>query len=317
MEKILEKKIFDLVCAGVIVSESLIMSDDDSIDGFMLEASQQYEERDNRFAEPVSSNHLTELKDSGIPTKTRQSTNWALNVWKSWVKARKKSKPVEDDEDTSILIENIEEMEADAIGFWLPRFVVEMRKENGSEYPPDSVYSVCSGLQRHLRVKDRGDVNFFVHASFNNFRQVLDAQMKKLKSSGNFEKKCADVISEELEDRLWDMKILGSHTPQALLNTVFYYMGLFFALRGGEEHRSLRHSPPQVKLYEPTDGPSYLTYTETVSKTNQGGLLHRNRMPKVLTRYQNTDCPERCLIRLFKLYNSKCTICCLCFIILL
>ena len=50
--------------------------------------------------------------------------------------------------------------------------------------------------------------------------------MKKLKSSGNFEKKCADVISEELEDRLRDMKILGSHTPQTLLDTVFYYMGV-------------------------------------------------------------------------------------------
>ncbi len=52
-------------------------------------------------------------------------------------------------------------MEAPAIGFWLSRFVVEMRKENGQTYPPDSIYSVCSGLQRHLRTMERGDVHIF------------------------------------------------------------------------------------------------------------------------------------------------------------
>ncbi len=227
-----------------------------------------------------------------------------MNVWKSWVQARKKVKSVEDNEKSQVLIENVEEMEVLAIAFWLPRFVVEMRKENGDEYLPNSIYGVCSGLQRHLRVIERGDVNIFDHASFTNIRQVLDAQMITLKSSRNFEQKCAGVITEELEDQLWNMKVLGDHTPQVLLDTVFYYISLYFALRGGEEHRRLRHSPPQIKLHEPADVPSYLTYTEDVSKTNQGGLLHRNRVPKVVSHYQNTNFPER-LVRLFKLSRSS------------
>ena len=50
----------------------------------------------------------------------------------------------------------------------------------------------------------------------------------------------------------------------------------------------------------------YLVYTESVSKTNQGGLLHRKKQPKKVTHHANVEFPERCLVRLFKLYNSKC-----------
>ena len=77
-----------------------------------------------------------------------------------------------------------------------------------------------------------------------------------------------------MEERLWDLGLLGDHTPQLLLDTLFYYTGLYFALRGGEEHRRLRHDPAQIKLFEPVTGDSYLEYTEDISKTNQGGLIH-------------------------------------------
>ena len=45
---------------------------------------------------------------------------------------------------------------------------------------------------------------------------------------------------------------------------------------------------------------------ELLSKTNQGGLLHRDRVAKKVVHYENADCQERCLVRLYKLYNSKC-----------
>ena len=41
---------------------------------------------------------------------------------------------------------------------------------------------------------------------------------------------------------------------------------------------------------------------------NQGGLQHRKKEPKKVVHHANVHCPERCLIRLFKLYNSKCPI---------
>ena len=67
------------------------------------------------------------------------------------------------------------------------------------------------------------------------------------------------------------------------MDTVFFYIGSFFALRGGEEHRKLRYEPCQIKVFELPSGPSYLVYTEELSKNNQGGLKHRDRQPKKVT----------------------------------
>ena len=40
---------------------------------------------------------------------------------------------------------------------------------------------------------------------FNKFRQVLDSEMKRLKAT---ERKSADVITNEMEDRLWGVYVL-------------------------------------------------------------------------------------------------------------
>ena len=219
---------------------------------------------------------------------------------------RKAKAFVDEDESKYPLSDNFVEMALESMCFWLPKFVMEARKGNGDSYPPDSLYSLCCGLQRALKSNERADVNLFADSSFHKFRQILDSQMKILKATGKFEKKNADIITEEMEDRLWQLNILGDHNQQVLLDTTFFYIGLYFALRGGEEHRRLRHNPCQIALHENPTGLSFLVYTEDKSKTNQGGLVHRDRASKQVTHYENKDCPQRCLVRLFKLYNSKC-----------
>ena len=67
----MEKRIFELVSAGVIVSESIMIRETEEVDDLMLEAIQQYEEMNDRFAKPVTSNDLLQLKDSGVPIKTK------------------------------------------------------------------------------------------------------------------------------------------------------------------------------------------------------------------------------------------------------
>ena len=66
-------------------------------------------------------------------------------------------------------------------------------------------------------------------------------------------------------------KILGDHTPQALLNTIIFMNGVYFALRSGDEHRNLRCSPCQIKIVERPGQRSYLEYTEDISKNRPGG----------------------------------------------
>ena len=71
--------------------------------------------------------------------------------------------------------------------------------------------------------------------------------MKRLKSAGLGSKpKQAEPLSEEDEEKLRQAKVLGDHSPQALLNTMIYMNGVYFALRSGAEHRQLRHKPCQI-----------------------------------------------------------------------
>lgn len=71
--------------------------------------------------------------------------------------------------------------------------------------------------------------------------------------------------------------ILGTDTPQKLLDTLLFLLGLNFALRAGQEHCNLRVGKcSQISVMKERNSLKYLEYKEDVSKTNRGGLQHRN-----------------------------------------
>lgn len=47
-----------------------------------------------------------------------------------------------------------------------------------------------------------------------------------------------ESVTEEEEELFWNLNLLGMSTAKSLLNTVYFYNGKLFGLRGGE-HRSL------------------------------------------------------------------------------
>ena len=97
--------------------------------------------------------------------------------------------------------------------------------------------------------------------------------MKKLKIDGlGNSKRQAEPISFEEEEHLWTSGQLGTHNPQALLDALFYLVGVCFGLRGGQEHRQLHWSPPHISLVEPSGERKYLQYIEDILKNNCGGL---------------------------------------------
>ena len=63
-------------------------------------------------------------------------------------------------------------------------FILEVRKQDGSEYPLNTLHHLICGIMRYLRQKGRLELNFFKDTSFAEFRLSLDAEMKRLQSNG-------------------------------------------------------------------------------------------------------------------------------------
>ena len=130
--------------------------------------------------------------------------------------------------------------------------------------------------------------------------------MKELKRIGNYQPKRAEVISVEHENTLWVNNLFGDRMPQQLISTMVFYIGMYFSLRNRIEHRCLRFKPPQIELFEPPHDRAYLKYTlMTFPKLIREALLIEEKEPKQVIHYENIDNPERCLIRLCKLYMCK------------
>ena len=80
-------------------------------------------------------------------------------------------------------------------------------------------------------------VDIYKDPLFAYFRGVFDSVLKELHQQGiRIYKKQAEVISPEVEERLWNEGVLGDDTPKKLLDTLAFCFGLNFALRSGQEH---------------------------------------------------------------------------------
>ena len=118
--------------------------------------------------------------------------------------------------------------------------MLEVRREDGEFYPLNSLYQLCYGLLIHLRDSGQPEVYFFQQPQFHDFRKTLDTEMKRLNSTGKYiNKHRAEPVTEEMEEHLWELGLLGSSSPATLWNTLVYMVGLYFALRSGNEHRRL------------------------------------------------------------------------------
>ncbi len=102
----------------------------------------------------------------------------------------------------------------------------------------------------------------------------MDGEMKRLRALGlGVKVRRAEPISVQEENMLWKKGLLGSHSPQVLLDTMVTYSRLYFSLRSGKEHRDLAWD--QIELVEPADDVPFLLYNENTSINNAGGLAQR------------------------------------------
>ncbi|OBS59409.1 hypothetical protein A6R68_09465 [Neotoma lepida] len=150
---------------------------------------------------------------------------YGVNAWKHWVKTRQL------DEDLLVL----DELKSPELNYGLAHFVNEIRRPNGENYAPDSIYYLCLGIQEYLCGSNRKD-NIFIDPGYQMFEQELNKILRSWQPSILPD---GSIFSRVEEDYLWRIKQLGSHSPVALLNTLFYFNTKYFGLKTVEQHLRL------------------------------------------------------------------------------
>lgn len=233
----------------------------------------------SHFTIPAGDTIIEKSISDNLPAGTKKRNNWALTLYSKWQNQRE----ITNADDANIQLpdkDNLTVVNTKVIDYWLAKFIFEIRRQDGCRYPRNTLISLVAGFNAYFLMNKRF-INLFKDEAFHHFREVLDVACRESSKSGaNCSVRQAEPISFEEEELLWSRGYLGDKDPKTLVNTLVYLNGLHFALRSGQEHRSL--TVDQIKIIEPTTENKYyvLHYTETVSKTNNGGLKHREIEPK-------------------------------------
>ena len=113
----------------------------------------------------------------------------------------------------------------------LRQFIVSVRKQDGSDYEPSPLRCMVASIERYLKKKSY-DFSVINSIEFAGTREVLKAKQKALKSSGKDNKpndSCSLTDSEV--DELYRKGQLGSQTPEAMLNTLWFNNTTHFGIR--------------------------------------------------------------------------------------
>ncbi len=146
----------------------------------------------SRFATPVTDEEVTEARKMAVPKRTAQDTQYCIRQFESWRDHRNLH---------GSIVPSLHDLDPCTLSHWLTRFVLEIRKVNGSEYPPNSLHHLVCGIMRHYRTSSKTEIDFFKD---HGFRSSLDAEMKRLQSKGiGSVRKQAEPFTMQEEELLW------------------------------------------------------------------------------------------------------------------
>ena len=253
------------------------------------------------FKAPEDDINITNFSKKKFAPQSKRKILWAVNMYSDWRKYRKQQ-PMPPREIVSADLDVIGSFTKDDLCFSLSRFVREVKKIDGSDYPPNTIRELVLMIQMHLH-ENEVYWKLLDDPVFLCLCNVVDNTMKERHAQGLGVRKSSEIISLDVENKLFESGILGESSPLQLLRTVIYMLGLHCALRGGIEHNNLRRPGcnSQISLETDKRGKSCMVYWEDpLQKTNQGGLVCKNRN-KIVHVYLSSN-PIRCPIRLYKKY---------------
>ena len=257
-----------------------------------------------RFQSFSTDNEIDKTIKNSVPKSTQSKEKWAISILQNYNNARNQF-ILPSGSDELMVLNLVEDMSKSDLSFLLPKFIIDVRKKDGSKYPGETLRQIICAIFHYFRYQKGKSWDFFKDIEFDTSRKTLDACMKARTREGiGLYKRKADFISHDLEEKLWNDGHLGMNSPKQLLYTIVYLFGLHFGLRARKEHRQLRAGKySQLKIIiDPISGANILRYTEDCEKTRNGGLHDRNISPKIIDVFETET--ERNIVKIYKKYMS-------------
>ena len=254
------------------------------------------------FNQPLDSADLKMLSNKNFAPDTMKKVHWAVKMYRDWRNYRHANgfNYIECDLDSKSSINH------ENLIFALVRFITEVKKVNGDDFPPKTLYDILICIQFHLETMGIY-WKLLNEELFSDVHYTLDNLMKLRTQQGlGTSVKKAQILSSSDEELLWSLGLLGKESPNQLLNTLVFVLGKGCALCVGKEHHKLRAPPfnSQIRFLKDDTGTTFLRYVEDIGlKTNKGGIKQRKLEPKEVDVFPIEN-KERCPIEIIKFYLS-------------
>ena len=124
------------------------------------------------------------LHTTNRSTTNRSTTTW-MRVWSSWAKSR----------NINVNMETMAPATSDEVQ---QKFYLEVRKQGGSEYEPDSLKVMQAALERYFSSR-KYPCSLTSCREFSSSRAVLDAKAKQLRMNGYGKRKNRAQLTTQLK----------------------------------------------------------------------------------------------------------------------
>ena len=138
-----------------------------------------------------------------------------------------------------------ENMEIVEINMCLSKFYTTVRRKDGSYYKKSSLMSIRAALDRHLRSPPHNKkFSICDSVTFQEANKTLHSYLKHLmttaKIAGTVHKSPLTPETVQLLFEKGELTSAETSNPRALIQTVWFYISLYFGKRGRENQRAMK-----------------------------------------------------------------------------
>ena len=158
------------------------------------------------YHEPLDADTLESLTKKKFAMETMKKVNWVKNMYQEWMYSRNAKSGVND---ITCDLEDVQSITQESLKYSLCHFITEIKKLDGGDFPPRTLYDLVICMQFYLEIKGFS-WRLICDEVFKEVKFTLDNLMKARTERGlGTSVRKAMVLNVCDEDILWEFRTFG------------------------------------------------------------------------------------------------------------